>query len=118
VNDEKLSPAQLAALEELAQVARDYEREERAAKREFGSWRGGAFVVRLPSIDLQVDARGEPMSALGQNQTFAAQKGMSALPESGHSEARSKCPLSAISRLVDAGSFKITIVERVTEPVG
>jgi hypothetical protein len=36
------------------------------------------------------------MSALGQKQTFAAQKGMSALPESGHSEARSKCPLSAM----------------------
>ena len=67
------------------------------------------------------------MSALGQKQTFAAQKGMSALPESGHSEARSKCPLSAISRLVDAGSFKIKKsaacpitrdCRRVTEPVG
>ena len=54
------------------------------------------------------------MSALGQKQTFAAQKGMSALPESGHSEARSKCPLSAISRLYGCGVVQNKEVRRLS----
>jgi hypothetical protein len=39
------------------------------------------------------------MSALGQKQTFAVQKSMSALPpESGHVQCNSVCPLSANRR--------------------
>jgi len=40
-------------------------------------------------------ADAEAMSAWGQKQTCVAQKSMSASPESGHSRASSKCPLSA-----------------------